>query len=377
MNTEIIQKRDLLLASFIEDKDIKQYKFPMQIFWPYAKTVKYMQETAKPDLIEIVKLLWSDEYFKLEQNLEDMKGYWIDKPSYLKDVINYFVKDKVLSKEFTKETLGEAQKYLANLDNHVDEWGIEFAVNEMVSLVEDGKNWTLWYSTPYECFDKITWGIRKWSTMAISAFSNMWKSKFSYWLVNQLIKDGKSVIFFSLEVGKWTLLMNLLANYYKKDFNEVEKGIEFDYSIYEKLKVYDDKYHLNEIKEITEREKPDVIFIDYIQNVRTEWNWEYEKMTAIASELQLLWIKTKASIISLSQVSNESRNASADKVNLKWSWAMFASNDIILLLHKDEDFRYLSVVKNKFWPAFVRFIMKTDFSKWIFSLEEDAFNSLT
>jgi len=64
--------------------------------------------------------------------------------------------------------------------------------------------------------------------------------------------------------------MNLLANYYKKDFNEVEKGIEFDYSIYEKLKVYDDKYHLNEIKEITEREKPDVIFIDYIQNVRTE-----------------------------------------------------------------------------------------------------------
>jgi len=50
-----------------------------------------------------------------------MKGYWIDKPSYLKDVINYFVKDKVLSKEFTKETLGEAQKYLANLDNHVDE----------------------------------------------------------------------------------------------------------------------------------------------------------------------------------------------------------------------------------------------------------------
>jgi hypothetical protein len=51
--------------------------------------------------------------------------------------------------------------------------------------------------------------------------------------------------------------------------------------------------------------KPDMIVIDFVQNIRADGKSEYERMTTIATELQQLAINQKIAIFDLSQVSNE------------------------------------------------------------------------
>lgn len=68
---------------------------------------------------------------------------------------------------------------------------------------------------------------------------------------------------------------------------------------------------MTEIEEYTQTKKPDVIFIDFIQNVRCSGKSEYERMTEIAFRIQQLAIKNNIAIFDLSQVSNEGANYSS------------------------------------------------------------------
>ena len=63
----------------------------------------------------------------------------------------------------------------------------------------------------------------------------------------------------------------MLANWYRKDYYTVAKGRELiDFSEYSKLpiEIIDNVYELKDIISIAELERPDVIFIDFLQNVK-------------------------------------------------------------------------------------------------------------
>jgi hypothetical protein len=117
-------------------------------------------------------------------------------------------------------------------------------------------------------------------------------------------------------------------------------------------------------------EKPDVIFIDFVQNIEHNWS-EYEKMTEIALRLQKLAIMTWTTIISLSQVWNESRFLEWSMIMPKWSWALFASSDVIFSLRSKEWEKYFTISKNKYWPANKTFWLNIDYEKSIFNMSED------
>lgn len=51
--------------------------------------------------------------------------------------------------------------------------------------------------------------------------------------------------------------------------------------------------------------KPDVLFIDFIQNIKVDGNNLYEKMSELAVEIQSLAIDNNIAIIDISQMSNE------------------------------------------------------------------------
>lgn len=234
-------------------------------------------------------------------------------------------------------------------------------------------NWLLWIKSPYPLIDKYTKWIIAWKVYTIVAYSNVWKSKFSYSYVNHFLKEGKKVMYISLEVDKAMLFANILANYYEKDFNEVLND-KFYYEMwdFENLEIYDDLYKLQDILWMIKYKKPDIVFIDFIQNIQTSWSSEYEKMTEVAQLIQQTAIQTWTTIFSLSQANNESRFKKWESIQPKWSWAIFASSDIIIALYREEKELYLNILKNKYWKTNINFLLNVDFSKGIFNMVEDV-----
>jgi hypothetical protein len=121
--------------------------------------------------------------------------------------------------------------------------------------------------------------------------------------------------------------------------------------------------------------KPDVAIIDFVQNIESKWQ-EYEKITDIALRIQKIGILSWTSIISLSQVNNESRFTDWNTMSPKWSWALFASSDVIISLWAKEWEKFLTITKNKFWPAWTTFMLEVDYSKSIFNMSPDVWERL-
>lgn len=59
---------------------------------------------------------------------------------------------------------------------------------------------------------------------------------------------------------------------------------------------------------MTKKLKPDVVMIDFVQNVITEDRTEYERMTNVAVSIQNLAVSENVAIFDLSQVSNEGKD---------------------------------------------------------------------
>lgn len=74
---------------------------------------------------------------------------------------------------------------------------------------------------------------------------------------------------------------------------------------YADIEIIDNKYNLEEILLYAESRKPDVVFIDFVQNIRTGGKSEYESMTEIAVKIQQLAIQNNIAVFDLSQISND------------------------------------------------------------------------
>lgn len=236
----------------------------------------------------------------------------------------------------------------------------------------------LWYKTVFPLVDKFTkWQIPGKVTTLV-AYSNVWKSKVSYSYVSDFLKQGKKVMYISLEVDQSMLFSNILANYYNKNYYDVLKE-DFYYEMqdFENLEIYDSLYKLEDIKNVIKARQPDIVFIDFIQNIQASWT-ETEKMTKVAQELQQLAITTWVSLFNLSQANNDSRFKDWSDIQPKWSWAIFASTDVLFALNRDNWQLFLTISKNKYWPAFKKFLLMPDetFSNfWITAEFEEQDNN--
>lgn len=234
------------------------------------------------------------------------------------------------------------------------------------------KRWWLGIKWPYPLLDKYIWWVIPWKVYTIVAYSNVWKSNFAYSYVVDMLKKWKKVLFFSLEVQVDMLFNQLLKAYYNIWQKEIlADNFYFEMESFKNLFIYDSVYKLEEMKWICKTEKPDIIFIDYIQNIEVKWMTEYEQMTRVAIEIQRLAIETWITIFSISQANNDSRFKDSDKIQPKWSWAIFASSDIILALSREWEMLNLNIIKNKFWMNNKSFLINPDFSKCRFDITEE------
>lgn len=238
-------------------------------------------------------------------------------------------------------------------------------------------NGMLWYCSHFPQIDKLTSGIIPWKVYTIAAYSNVGKSRFSYWYVNHFLKQGKKILFFSLEVDKWLLLQHLMCNRYLVYQHELNESI-INLEDFSNLYVFDDLYTLDWIEQIIIDFAPDIVFIDFVQNIQVPWqNW-YEAMAQVARKMQQLAITTNATIFCLSQLSNTvARDVSwgkTDFIALKWAGEFVASSDVIFLLRMVDNQIWLTISKNKFgkkpdWEIY----FDVNFGKSLFTLMQDPF----
>lgn len=229
------------------------------------------------------------------------------------------------------------------------------------------------YKTGFEVLDKVTDGLRKGTVTRLSAYANTGKSKFSYHLTNNLLKQWAKVLYFSLEVNAREVALNLSANFFTKDYYTISKGREIpDFGSYpiESLWIVDNVRSMTGIERVVSKLKPDCVFIDFVQNVVTEDRTEYERMTNVAVSIQNMAVRENVMVFDLSQVSNEWKDYSRGWViPSKGSGALAHSADISLILTKDvkDSFLSLHVAKNKFGRNNVAIYLMPDYSKSTFT----------
>jgi hypothetical protein len=214
------------------------------------------------------------------------------------------------------------------------------------------KRWRLGVDGP-PSMKKITdlhQGIIEGKVYTIGAYSGHGKSTLSYEYASYFVKQKKKVFYFSIEVDSGLLLSYIARNFYKVPHKSImNREHKINPNDFENLYLYDTVRDLDTISKIVMEEKPDYVFIDYAQGVRCEWAWIYEKTTNYAQSIQALAIESNATIFSLSQLNNDSRNKEGGDVTLKGSGDLFSASDVIITLSKDWEFTKCGLMKNKFW----------------------------
>lgn len=333
------------------------------MFWGYKKAWDYVIKNGRgnePDLTDICYSCWVTDTSELMELAYELFTW--DPVKYLKEAVsryNYSDPTK-LSMEFYEATV----KLLEEIDN-IREWEQE-AQYTLQSIASEMMDET--YSetrkpipTLIKELDSILWGWVPvgWVTR-ITAYSNTGKSKFAYFLASNLLKQWKKILFINLEVPRDVVLQSILASYSWEHLNDIRKwqGTRdiWDYlNEYTDLplKIVDNKRRWDEIKKMAQMNKPDVLFIDFIQNIKVDGNNIYEKMSELAVEIQSLAIDNNIAIIDISQMSNEWAKTYkiGDMIPSKWGGELVASADVGLVMTSHESIANhlnLYVAKNKF-----------------------------
>ncbi len=287
------------------------------------------------------------------------------------DVGKYWVKDineLLCSWEYGSKIMDliedERKKEPINIDAAFEKF------NFMKKRIKE--RWRLWFDGPFPIIDRYTQGVIEGKVYTIGAFSNTGKSQFSYAYVAHFLRQGKKIWYFSLEVDTGMLLSHVAKSYYKDHYTNIMMGNrEVLREDFKNLFLYEDVFTVKDIHKITELEKFDIIFIDYIQALRGAWSSSVEKFEDIALGIQRIGIETQSVVYSISQVNNESRGKSGDTVMLKWSGAFFAASDVVFILSESSGFLQLDMTKNKFGKK-TSFVINPIFETWEFIVTQEA-----
>ena len=344
----------------------------------YGKIFTYLAKGGNnntPEFFSLLLDLWPGEGKELME-IGASIPMEILLPGYVKEYFEWY------ALEHTEKTiiyLEKVKSIIAKLDamgkgmNEDRISDLLMAVESDIDIAKNRGDLPLGYRTGIEFLDSRCEGIQAWTVTRLNAYSGTGKSKLTYFICNNLLRDWKKVLYFSLEVQAKMVLKNLLANWYKEDFYPLMKGkIEYDFmDFYDQAKgnldITDKFTNIREIEEYVKLQKPDVVFIDFVQNMSGEWASEYERMTKIAVQIQRMAIENNVAVFDVSQISNEGSNYKLGQmIPSKGSGGLVASADVGLVLYKSDNLLKLAIAKNKFGDSQIETILEYNFSKWTF-----------
>ena len=228
---------------------------------------------------------------------------------------------------------------------------IESNMAEYALAVQQGRN-TIGIPTGYDFLDKKIDGFIKNEMWVVSAVTSAGKSFFALNLMHQLLKQGKRVVFFSLEMSNRQIVNRLIALETGLPISLVEKsGISDEW--YQKylqgknalsqydFELYDECYDINDIRVSMNAEhakkKVDVFFVDYIQNISfTKPMDEYQLITYVNSKLRAMNSKLGTTLVAVSQISNDdAKHGKILSIQGKGSGSIKSASDVFIYLKYD------------------------------------------
>lgn len=304
------------------------------------------------------------EKVKFKHKVFDLSKYWTHKD------INDFHKD--YNDKWILVAILEDSKEILPITNTFQK------LYERQKILKE--RWKLGFDWPLEIYNDTSWVIPG-KVYTVWAYSNVGKSKFSYFNAQYFIKKWYKVLFINNEVDEINCLMNIIQAMDDKSQWDMIKWHKTNEDNYKNLIIRDDIYTIDWVMECIENVKPDIVFIDFVQNIDWKGWSDYEKNANIAKSIQRTAIKNECVIFALSQLSNsmwrDVNNWSMDFVSLKWSWEYFASSDVIFILFKWEPGEmWLKVAKNKFWYNGAQYMMEVNYANNQFKVktkEENPF----
>lgn len=294
--------------------------------------------------------------------------------------------------------------WMNSLNDVMKEWTdkwitrVEDNIKMLEEYIEQNKNRELiWWSWWIDWLDKETGWIRKGKTHRIGAPSGVWKSNLIYWIIVDLLEQWAKVQFVSLENSIEATYTKLLSAKQRVNPYQIEKGlVEPDYEWLRKYKdsfiLTDQLFELWEIKRSVIKNRPDVLFLDYIWLVNIKKHTDREVFDRYAKEMKEFIQKQEN--IALIDVSNLNKWDDEEKIRIdkgfNWSGALRNNTDLALFLFEykpfynyknsmllnsptdetEKFFRGKKVLtfllsKNRMWVDWVENVFQINFDKWI------------
>lgn len=211
------------------------------------------------------------------------------------------------------------------------------------------------FITGFKYLDAVLSGVEKGNLIVIGGRPAMGKTAFMTSILYNLLKSDKKCIVFSLEMSINQYLKRLIAQVGEIDLfslnnnellndrknEEIKTALDIISSF--DLTVFDDKYKIDEIRNKIETEKPEYVFIDYLQLLETPRKKQRsEAITNIMLDLKQTAKENNCIIFISSQLSRalETRYDKRPMLSdLRESGDIENISDVVLLIYRNEYYK--------------------------------------
>lgn len=202
-------------------------------------------------------------------------------------------------------------------------------VDEVISLIEKNKDGMDFLQTGFERLDdNLDGGFLRKELIVIGAHTGVGKSYVAGQLMMNIAKQGFKCAYFSLEISNEMVVARMIGAIANVKPTRIRMGLLTPAEYHEKMRAkvdltafskflffYDTVYELKDIVNEIKTKGFDFVVVDFIQNVYTEGNDEYSRLSKVAFELQNTAKEANCTILTLSQLSNATaREGSKGKV---------------------------------------------------------------
>ena len=263
--------------------------------------------------------------------------------------------------------------------------------------------------TGFNGLDSVLYGVEKGSLITIGGRPSIGKTAFMTSILYNFLKQDKKCLLFSLEMSISRYLKRLIAQVGEIELCSLNNNEFLDDRKKEKIKtaleiiscfdltIFDDTYNIDEIRNKIETEKPEYVFIDYLQLLETPRKKQRsEAITNIMLDLKQTAKENNCIIFISSQLSRalESRclESRCDKrpmlSDLRESGDIENVSDVVMFIYRDEYYKAyvdedyvlnkgeadIIVAKNKMGAvATIRLLFRSPIAKFLEPIHYDVF----
>ena len=261
------------------------------------------------------------------------------------------------------------------------------------------------FITGFNDLDAVLSGVEKGTLITIGARPAMGKTAFILSIMSNLLKQNKKCLLFSLEMSTSQIIKRLIAilgeiglitmNHNKLLDDSQKSKIEYILTAisYLNLTICDDIYTIEGIRNKIAEERPEYVFIDYLQLMETPRKKQRsEAITNIMLDLKQIAKENNCIIFISSQLSRalESRYDKHPMLSdLRESGDIENISDVVLLIYRDEYYKCYAddedyalnkgkaeiiVAKNKMGAiAIIELLFRSPIAKFLEPIHYDVF----